>query len=64
MVTSISGKLANQMKPYLNKPEFRQMVFQLLGKEFVAKYLNDLPNQPAILVNLLNYKIIFYQSFF
>ena len=51
MVTSISSQLASQIKPHLTKPEFRQMVLQLLGNEFVAKYLNDLPNQPTILVN-------------
>ena len=61
MVISISNQLASQIKPYLTKPEFRQMVLQLLGNEFVAKYLNDLPNQPTILVkiqNLLNYEMI------
>lgn len=49
MVTSISSQLASQIKPHLTKPEFRQMVLKLLGNEFVAKYLNDLPNQPTIL---------------
>ena len=54
MVISISSQLASQIKPYLTKPEFRQMVLQLLGSEFVAKYLNDLPNQPTILVKMQN----------
>ena len=58
MVTSISSQLASQMKPYLTKPEFRQMVLQLLGNEFVTKYLSDLPNQPTILVKIQNVLII------
>ena len=52
MVTLISGQLASQIKSHLTKPEFRQMILQLLGNEFVVKYLNDLPNQPAILVKM------------
>jgi len=50
MVVPISKNLADYIKPYLSKPEFRQMVMHLLGEDFVIKYLNDLPYQPVILV--------------
>lgn len=60
MVAAISCQLASQIKPHLTKPEFRQMVLQLLGNEFVAKYLNDLPNQPIILVKCKFCKIKIY----
>jgi len=50
MVAPISKNLADNIKPYLTKPEFCQMVMHLLGEDFVVKYLSNLSYQPVILV--------------
>ncbi|XP_069077690.1 uncharacterized protein [Pleurodeles waltl] len=41
--------LADEVKEHLQEPKKRQMIFQLLGPQFVQKHFSEYPDQPSLL---------------
>ena len=39
-------KLALYVEPYLDRPELRQMIFDLLGNDFVKRFMKKWPDEP------------------
>ena len=46
--------LAEKVDKQLTHPKRRQVLFELLGKDFVQKYFSDKENNPGLLVCILD----------
>ncbi|KAM5180677.1 uncharacterized protein ACMZJ9_001197 [Mantella aurantiaca] len=49
VLDKVGTNFAEKVKPLLNDPKERQMIFKLLGKDFVEKHFNKYPNNPSLL---------------
>ncbi|XP_077340589.1 uncharacterized protein LOC143984157 [Lithobates pipiens] len=45
----VGTSFAEKVEPSLNDPKERQMIFKLLGKDFVEKHFSKYPNNPSLL---------------
>ncbi|XP_075051405.1 uncharacterized protein LOC142138550 [Mixophyes fleayi] len=49
MLDRIGVVFAEKVQPLLNYPKERQIIFKLLGKDFVQKHFSEYPNVPSLL---------------
>ncbi|XP_068124854.1 uncharacterized protein [Hyperolius riggenbachi] len=49
VLDKVGAKFAIKVQPFLNETKERQIIFKLLGKEFVERYFSKYPNVPGLL---------------
>ncbi|XP_063810104.1 uncharacterized protein LOC135031779 isoform X2 [Pseudophryne corroboree] len=49
VLDKIGVVFAEKVRPLLDDPQERQMIFKLLGKDYVQKHFSDYPNDPSLL---------------
>ncbi|XP_078535948.1 uncharacterized protein LOC144822378 isoform X1 [Lissotriton helveticus] len=52
VLDKLGAVLADEIKEHLQEPKKRQMIFQLLGPQFVQKHFSEYPNQPSLLSSI------------
>ena len=54
--------LAEHIKKHLTNELRRQIVFELLGEQFVKQYFSDIPPNPTLIVSISIYPFLFCEE--